>query len=194
MLLYHISQKENKFTVYHLQAEDLSKHRLFKPGIKTRGMAAWQWKGDKVHLQQQRCVLKPEHYYVTINTWKYTPSSKKYPCLTLSQAISQLFNQSNNQLIIHQSIYQSDNYFSQSVSPSVIEAVSQLSLNHSVSFLSTCISLSTFKSVSESHCQPVNPTGILSVFLSTMQSDKQLVNQSINQSVSLWMKLSVSFN
>lgn len=167
--------------VCHLQAEDLSKHRLFKPGIKTRGMAAWQWRGDKVHLQQQRCVLNPEHYYVTINTRKYTPSSKKYPCLTLSQAISQLFNQSNNQLVIHQSIYQSDNLVSQSVShwnsqsviiESVKQSVTQTIKNHSVSFLSTCISLSTFKSVSESHCQPVNPTGILSVFLSTMQSDK----------------------
>ena len=41
---------------------------------------------------------------------------KKYPCLTLSQAISQSFNQSNNQLVIHQSIYQSDNLVSQSVS------------------------------------------------------------------------------
>lgn len=159
-------------------------------------MAAWQWRGDKVHLQQQRCVLNPEHYYVTINTRKYTPSSKKYPGLTLSHAISQLFNQSNNQLVIHQSIYQSDNYLvSQSVShwnsqsviiESVKQSVTQTINNHSVSFLSTCISLSTFKSVRESHCQPVNPTGILSVFLSTMQSDKQLANQSISQLVSEW--------
>ena len=52
---------------------------------------------------------------------------KKYPSLTLSQAISQSFNQSNNQLVIHQSIYQSDNLVSQSV----IETVSQLSLNQS---------------------------------------------------------------
>ena len=132
MLLYDISQKENKFTECVICKLRISQNiGSLTPGIKTRGMAAWQWRGDKVHLQQQRCVLNPEHYYVTINTRKYTPSSKKYPCLTLSQAISQLFNQSNNQLVIHQSIYQSDNLVSQSVSQSVIETVSQLSLNQS---------------------------------------------------------------
>ena len=146
----YFSKGKQVHRVCHLQAEDLSKHRLFKPGIKTRGMAAWQWRGDKVHLQQQRCVLNPEHYYVTINTRKYTPSSKKYPGLTLSHAISQLFNQSNNQLVIHQSIYQSDNLVSQSVShwnsqsviiESVKQSVTQTIKNHSVSVLSTCISL-----------------------------------------------------
>ena len=153
MLLYHISQKENKFTVYHLQAEDLSKHRLFKPGIKTRGMAAWQWKGDKVHLQLQRCVLKPEHYYVTINTWKYTPSSKKYPCLTLSQAISQLlFNQSNNQLVIHQSIYQSDNLVSQSVRQSLKQSVSYHWIIQLVSYLH----VSVFQLLSQSASHTVS--------------------------------------
>ena len=144
-------------------------------------MAAWQWRGDKVHLQQQRCVLNPEHYYVTINTRKYTPRSKKYPCLTLSHAISQLFNQSNNQLVIHQSIYQSDNYLvSQSVShwnsqsviiESVKQSVTQTIKNHSVSFLSTCISLSTFKSISQR------------VTLSASQPHRYSVSFSINHAV-----------
>ena len=129
----YFSKGKQVHRVCHLQAEDLSNHRLFKPGIKTRGMAAWQWRGDKVHLQQQRCVLNPEHYYVTINTRKYTPSSKKYPCLTLSQAISQLFNQSNNQLVIHQSIYQSDNLVSQSVSQSLKQLVSYHWISQTVS-------------------------------------------------------------
>lgn len=162
MLLYHINFSKGKqvHRVCHLQAEDLSKHRLFKPGIKTRGMAAWQWRGDKVHLQQQRCVLNPEHYYVTINTRKYTPSSKKYPCLTLSQAISQLFNQSNNQLVIHQSIYQSDNLVSQSVShwnsqsviiESVKQSVTQTIKNHSVSLSYLHVSVFQLLSQSASH-------------------------------------------
>ena len=129
----YFSKGKQVHRVCHLQAEDLSKHRLFKPRIKTRGMAAWQWRGDKVHLQQQRCVLNPEHYYVTINTRKYTPSSKKYPCLTLSQAISQLFNQSNNQLVIHQLIYQSDNLVSQSVSQSLKQSVSYHWISQTVS-------------------------------------------------------------
>ena len=162
----YFSKGKQVHRVCHLQAEDLSKHRLFKPGIKTRGMAAWQWRGDKVHLQQQRCVLNPEHYYVTINTRKYTPSSETYPCLTLSQAISQLFNQSNYQLVIHQSIYQSNNLVSQSVShwnsqsvshwnsqsviiESVKQSVTHTIKNHSVSFLSTCISLSTIKAIKQ---------------------------------------------
>ena len=169
MLLYHISQKENKFTGCVICKLRISQNI----GSLNQGSRQEGWQLDKVHLQQQRCVLNPEHYYVTINTRKYTPSSKKYPCLTLSQAISQLFNQSNNQLVIHQSICQSDNLVSQSVShwnsqsviiESVKQSVTQTIKIHSVSFLSTCISLSTFKSVSESYCQPVNPTGILSVF------------------------------
>ena len=133
VVIPYFSKGKQVHRVCHLQAEDLSKHRLFKPGIKTRGMAAWQWRGDKVHLQQQRCVLNPEHYYVTINTRKYTPSSKKYPCLTLSQAISHLFNQSNNQLVIHQLIYQSDNLVCQSVSQSLKQSVSYHWISQTVS-------------------------------------------------------------
>ena len=133
VVIPYFSKGKQVHRVCHLQAEDLSKHTLFKPGIKTRGMAAWQWRGDKVHLQQQRCVLKPEHYYVTINTRKYTPSSKKYPGLTLSQAISQLFNQSNNQLVIHQSIYQSDNLVSPSVRQSLKQSVSYHWISQTVS-------------------------------------------------------------
>ena len=178
MLLYHISQKENKFTECGICKLRISQNMAsLTPEIKTRGLTAWQWRGDKVHLQQQRCVLNCERDYVTAE--KCTPSWKKYPCLTLGQAITQLFNQSNNQLVIHQSIYQSDNLVSQWNSQSVISESFKQSVksnqlkSHSVSFLCTCINLSTFKSVSESHCQPVNPTVILSIFQSTMQSVKQ---------------------
>ena len=126
MLLYHISQKENKFTECVICKLRISQNiGSLTAGIKTRGWQLGSEEETKFTYNSKGVFLTLGMImFSTINNGKYTPSSKKYPCLTLSQAISQSFNQSNNQLIIHQSIYQSDNLVSQSVRQSIKQSVS----------------------------------------------------------------------